>query len=643
MAYSDFDKFKAFFLALNRSNYHPERMDPKIITPQDKAYCFNWLLKEIPELKGKNNNYLIEFLRDPKKVKSYIAGKFTTGESAELTKTLEEKPAATEGIIYQQGQEPTEQPAQGGATGGSSTGSMPFGMPAVPSMPSMPRAPRIVIRNVPQAPKPDIAIANSRGDIIREQPIKAPSRFSNFGSKIGRGIAGAAKSGLETANPFLGRMGNRLLSGLEGIAKPGGIGGGAGGSRSVFSRFGRGGLGGTFSQGGGKSIVSSGARKWALGFGVFFLIFGLVFFSGINGTTPTGEAAPPGTSSLDYTLPLKDASIQPLDIKDQVKAAFPGAKLEYWDKVIQRSKDADFNPALALALWIEETGASQTTLIKNGGSEIPVNGNLSKGHLGCAPWEDQTIDESLTCLFKFASNYTNDQFAQFMAAYSGGPADNPFSNNPYFPANIKTWYSKLVPSGAGALTAVVINPGNFNVNISALPSDYQQWAQEALNDSTKTAPKFEDHLNAAGNTKVVTTSGGSHTEGTTVFIKTGYNVNFFKQIFIHELGHRIKGVAGTPSPACNGQTIESIESEGYLTYYAEHATPAQVTSPACGNNDQTTRSDEDFAESVSYYINSTMGELNYGSGCITYNSSLNPYARGDRPAHKAYIQCLLGP
>lgn len=369
------------------------------------------------------------------------------------------------------------------------------------------------------------------------------------------------------------------------------------------------------------------------------------------GTTPTGEAAPPGTSSLDYTLPLKDASVQPLDIRDQVKAAFSGAKLEYWDKIVQQSQAANFNPALALALWIEETGASQTTLTEQGGGGIPnAKGEFSYGHLGCAPWEKQTIDESLTCLFKFAANYTNDQFAQFMAAYSGGPAANPFSNNPNFPANIKTWYSRLVPSGTGALTAVVVNAGNFNVDISALPSNYQQWAQEVLSASTGVAPKFQDRLNAAGNTKVITTSGGSHTEGTTVFIKTGYNVNFFKQIFIHELGHRIKGVAGTTSPICNGQTIESIESEGYLTYYAEHATPAHISSPACGTqdnpdtrNNQATRSDEDFGESVSYYINKDMNELNYGSGCITYNSSLNPYARGDRPAHKAYIQCLLGP
>ncbi len=519
----------------------------------------------------------------------------------------------------------------------------------------------------PFAKPTSIAITDSGGKVVREHAIPGRGKFNfpAFRSRLsdyGKNLQNFASR----ANPFLKTNLSRIGQGLRGM----------GGSLAhtglpgVYNAGARMGLGainqganayGRFSRFKGAvrrpsfASLKGGGGKWKFILpivGIFFLT-GFMAFTGADqtGTVSTGITGT-GGSGLDYTLPLKDPSVQPLDIRSQVKAAFPGAKLEYWDKVVKNSQDAGWNPALTLSLWIEETGASQTTLIRNGGSEIPVNGNLSKGHLGCAPGEDQTIDESLTCLFKMGinNNFTSDQFGQFMALYSGGPAGNPFANNPDFPGNIKAWYSRLVPSGNGAITPINPGLGNFNIDISALPASYQQWAQEILNTSTSVAPMFKNRINAAGNTKVVLATGdqGSHTEGTIIYIRSGYDTDFFKQIFIHELGHRIKGPAGNESPSCNGQNIESVESEGYLTYYAEHATPAHIRTPACGKqdnpatrNDQATRSDEDFGESVSYYINN-IGELPYGSGCETY-SAVNPYKRGDRPAHKAYMQCLLGP
>ncbi|HCE30759.1 TPA: hypothetical protein DEQ89_01965, partial [Candidatus Daviesbacteria bacterium] len=253
------------------------------------------------------------------------------------------------------------------------------------------------------------------------------------------------------------------------------LGGSGGRGRNIMgrlSRFGKGGssLGRAGSMGGRSgSLIGKAKGRGGLIFAISLIGFMLL----VGGLTAFAPPSTPGTAApitgpaptspvrgLDYTLPLKDPSIQPLDIRTQVKAAFPGAKLEYWDKIIQSSIAAGFNPALALALWIEETEASQATLAKNGGSEIATGGTFSKGHFGCAPWEDQTIDESLSCLIKFSANYTNDQFPEFMAAYSGGPAGTPFSNNPNFPANVKNWYSQLVPSGNGALTPITpVLPG----------------------------------------------------------------------------------------------------------------------------------------------------------------------------------------
>lgn len=336
-----------------------------------------------------------------------------------------------------------------------------------------PQQPHII---VPQKPLgPQTLYTQDKSGIIREHQVKPPSRFSVFRSRlssfasplmnkiagsagpaikkglggIGRGIMGVGRNGLEAAAPALGRTFNKGLDGLDRLTNP---------RRPNFRKRPK------LSK---LSSKFSTGRKVALVIALFFIVFMGILVIPPGGTVPTGQAAPinPNNNSgsnygLDYTLPLKNSSVQPLDIKTIVKVAFPGAKLEYWDKIVQSSITNGFNPALALALWIEETGASQTTLAKNGGSEIPVNGAFTRGHLGCAPTEDQTIDESLSCLFKFsaANNFTNDQFTNFMAKYSGGPVNTPFSNNPNFPKNIKDWYTKLVPSGVGAIVAVTISP-----------------------------------------------------------------------------------------------------------------------------------------------------------------------------------------
>lgn len=289
---------------------------------------------------------------------------------------------------------------------------------------------------------------------------------TNPGLKFQPGFSDAFKNFGSTAQRFAGTNLGRIGEGLKGIGR-GITGPGLTSGANFLGRVGVGGMNAGISLSnqvsrGATNLSTSSKRLLPIFIGIIlFVVFIVNVIGGISGTTPTGEAAPISSNvGLDYTLPLKDSSVQPLDIKAQVQTSFPGAKLEYWDKIVQASIAAGFNPALALALWIEETGASQATLLKNGGSEIVTSGSLSKGHLGCAPKEDQTIDESLSCLFKFvaANNFTNDQFAQFMALYSSGPPNNPFANNPYFPKNLKDWYSKLVPTGAGAIVAVKPSP-----------------------------------------------------------------------------------------------------------------------------------------------------------------------------------------
>lgn len=305
---------------------------------------------------------------------------------------------------------------------------------------------------------------------FRSSAGSAFKNFQNFASPAGpfvktnlNRVAGSLK------NMFGGMANLGGRAGLEAINHGGNFFSNMSSAKSGFAgRFGRNGGGrgflGRFGSGGGKNSLVANRSKLAI-FGIigFMMLVGIITMTAPSATP--GQAAPinnpnnPNTNGLDYTLPLKDQTVQPVDIKAIVQTSFPKAKLEYWDKIVQSSQVAGFNPALALALWIEETHASESTVVRTGGSGVPNSeGNVSLGHLGCAPWQDQTIDESLTCLFKFAAPYTNDQFAQFMAVYSSGPPGNPFANNPNFPGNLKKWYIQLVPSGVGAIVAVAPAP-----------------------------------------------------------------------------------------------------------------------------------------------------------------------------------------
>lgn len=182
-------------------------------------------------------------------------------------------------------------------------------------------------------------------------------------------------------------------------------------------------------------------KKAALAFAIFGLVFGFSLFSAAflpnQTTTPTVSAS----NLLDYTIPFKDPTVSPTDIKSDVKASWPNAKLENWDTIIQKSVAAGWNPAFVLALWIEESGAQGVANYDD--------------PLGCSPGQPtEDIEVSLSCLFNNFSSFTNDQFVQFMSRYSGGPAGTPFSNNPNFPNGIKFWYSRLVPSGPGAIKTI---------------------------------------------------------------------------------------------------------------------------------------------------------------------------------------------
>lgn len=134
-------------------------------------------------------------------------------------------------------------------------------------------------------------------------------------------------------------------------------------------------------------------------------------------------------------------------------ALFPNSLLEKKiDEVISRSQAIGFNPALAVAIWGEESHFS------NYGEETKL-GLVEPGYdLGCGPpavcgnKNPKNFDESLACFANQNINGCNNlclnkpDFASFMECY--GPVTD---NNENFISNVLSLYRDLVPSGEGAI------------------------------------------------------------------------------------------------------------------------------------------------------------------------------------------------
>lgn len=202
---------------------------------------------------------------------------------------------------------------------------------------------------------------------------------------------------------------------------------------------------------------------------IIFLIF-IIFFTGAGGgatrhinnllggdqkpgTPGPGSSIPPSSGGLDYYIPFKDPSVSTDGLREIIQTNWPKARIENYDTIVQKSIQNGWNPAFVLTLWIEETGGQAGTSLADGDP-----GGYSDA-LGCDPSHPTSdINTSLSCLFGPSfSSLKSDQFNDFMCQYGGDAIKAPCSfasTNPNFPPGVKTVYSKLVPSGPGALIPV---------------------------------------------------------------------------------------------------------------------------------------------------------------------------------------------
>lgn len=199
---------------------------------------------------------------------------------------------------------------------------------------------------------------------------------------------------------------------------------------------------------------------------------------------------------------------------------------------------------------------------------------------------------------------------------------------------------------------------NFNINIErGFSSSHYQWVYDILSRAYQIAPNFGILIHK--NCSQITLSprdGTSYTAGCTINLNTSTDERFSKLVVIHELGHMIHNT--NPSYYENNITAarnsdKGISDLGFLTRYSELASSPTDFSSICYSsyNGQSYHDDEDFAESVTYYINTDISESAYAKSssdpCNGTRWNQNPYmvvsANGLKyKAHLEFIKQILG-
>lgn len=499
--------------------------------------------------------------------------------------------------------------------------------------------------------------------------------LADIAGGVGRGIAGPSLTG--TYN-LLGKAANGGLNAFEGITRPGGIGGGG---------IGKG--------------LSKSSNKFALGLiGImlFFVLFGSML-GGLAGTTPTGQASPIGSGCPDTSTNRNDASCHYLNpsidifnitipqsvINSYIVKNSPifinagkGDLTEFTKRtnyIVTNSQQAGLNPAIFLGYWKSESNFSTA-----GSRDLGCAGDNFYEQVDCAlginTFSDPVKNPIASCVRSRDANssacislksvrqafdkthpikYPVATFDDFAEAY--GPYDHLSKESLH--TNCTHTYNDLIDvakelNSCIASSAIVPPPANgdlkqsiadkFGVDFQGpeFTADRLQAAWEVLNQAQQVAPRLFGLLGKG--ITATTHSDTSERVGNTIYFSTRPGSFFmtgspqqFKVLLIHELGHVIRGEPGSTKANSYDQRLQSAVNQdalkngdaGYLTGYGK--------SPCYG----TPNIDEDFAETVTYYINKGAKEEDLGCGIKSANG-LNPLESGLYPAHLTFIKSVLG-
>lgn len=194
-----------------------------------------------------------------------------------------------------------------------------------------------------------------------------------------------------------------------------------------------------------------------------------------NGKTLT-YTIPIFTSNNSETGSIEEASTKLANNMESLAAVeknkWPGSLIDKWRDVYDRANEAGWNQALVLALWIEETGASDVcTLAEN--KYTYVNDEIQKEKLVarfgiwdigvtslpktlCGDSDEvktQKLNDQLTALLNMKNKISEPQtFEKFMCRYSEGITNGDsctFTINPGFVDRLKPVYDCLTSDNPG--------------------------------------------------------------------------------------------------------------------------------------------------------------------------------------------------
>lgn len=458
--------------------------------------------------------------------------------------------------------------------------------------------------------------------------------------------------------------------------------------------------GGSYGRG---AFVKGSSKKIALAFLGVFLLFGIGagLIGGLTGTTPTGEASPIGgggtgadISSCKFTrsdqgLPAQfksstllgyiqeasqKSSIPPVVLAAFIRVESPSSSNMSNDQIINYAASCTPSPTGALGIMqIQPPGttsargdpASCVDCIDAGAKLVGKTAASMTTQDYCDPKTNIIVGagwilKKMSKLgygdgTKWEAGWTNNKIAiaALVNTYYGclkyGSADD--TNTPCADPGRKYSYADDVSTSiqncqAAAPGAVPVLPlgadytaeifKNFHINFvqGKFTENHLKWAWEILSQAKTIAPNF---FNLVGTVTADTRSGIGERSGNTIFFSTDSNSFFsksdesgFKVLLIHELGHVIRGNPGSTQQRYDQLLQQAIDKDrGYLTGYGQN--------PCTG----TSAVDEDFAETVAYYINRGTPEKNLACGSKS-SDNLNPLYSGRYPNHLSFIQSILG-
>ncbi len=174
---------------------------------------------------------------------------------------------------------------------------------------------------------------------------------------------------------------------------------------------------------------------------------------GINTSPqPTNLQCKKLSEDIPVPIPFRDTTIEPKpkeELYNLIKGRFENTQLlKYYDLVVSRAKEAGYNPAFVLTIWIEETGASDT--------DYP-----GAHDLGCG--SSTGIEPQLDCFMGLYKNWstggvyypdvrdcltngTSPNFEDFMLLFAEGcqgaiKNDRQFCYHNTFPGKIEYFYN----------------------------------------------------------------------------------------------------------------------------------------------------------------------------------------------------------